>query len=80
MTIWQRIWLTWAVSLALLIVMFLIVEGIALARPAFGDTLTESVVGLREANSWVYWLIIDVVTVAGVTMCWLVWHLRFWER
>lgn len=80
MTIWQRIWLTWAISLAIHVVFFAVVEGIALKRPEFGDTLTESVVGLREANSWVYWLIVDVVTVTGVVMCWLVFHFRFWKR
>lgn len=80
MPVWIRFWTGWAICLALVLVAFLIAEGVALARDVHGDTLTETVVYLRDKNSWLYWLIIDVVTVTGVVMAWLVFHFRFWER
>lgn len=80
MTVWERIWFVWALSLAVHVVFFLVVEGLALMRAGFGDTLTESVVALRDGGSWVYWLIVDIVTLTGITMGWLVWHFRYWVR
>lgn len=77
MTVWQRIWLIWSLILIFLVVMFLIVEGLALARAGIGDTLSESVWELREKGSWVYWVIIDAVMVTGITMAWLLFHFRF---
>lgn len=56
------------------------VEGIALKRVEFGDTLTETVVMLRDRNSWLYWLILDIVTLTAFVMAWLLWHFRFWTR
>lgn len=75
--IWIRVWTIWAVALAALLIFFLVVEGIALFRPGVGDTLSESVWYLRETGSWLYWLIIDVVMVTGITMAWLLFHFRF---
>ena len=77
MSIWQRIWTVWAVGLIVLIVTFLVVEGVALARPGIGDTLSESVWMLREKGSWVYWVIVDAVMVMGLTCAWLLFHFRF---
>lgn len=70
-------WVGWAVALALLILLFAVVEGIAVFRDAPGDTLSEQVWNLRERGSWLYWLILDVVFITAVVMCWLLWHFRF---
>lgn len=52
----------------------------ALARDVHGDTLTETVVYLREANSFLYWLIIDVCFLMAIVFAWVIYHFRFWER
>lgn len=80
MPVWIKFWTAWAVAGAVWLIVFLIAEGAGLARAAYGDTLTETVVYLRDKNSWLYWLIIDVVAINGVTMGWLLWHFRFWVR
>lgn len=76
MTVWNRIWLIWALILIFLIVFFLIVEGIALARDGVGDTLSESVWQLRDKGRFAYWVIVDAVMVMGVTCGWLLFHFR----
>lgn len=78
--IWIRIWTVWAIALALLLLFFIVVEGIGLVRDGYGDTLTETVVYLREKNSWLYHLIIDVCFLMAVTMAWVIYHFRFWVR
>lgn len=77
MTIWTKTWVGWAVALAFLILFFAFVEGWALLRDAKGDTLSEQVWNLRDRGSWLYWLIVDVVMVTGITMAWLLFHFRF---
>lgn len=75
--IWIRIWTVWAIALALLTLFFLVVEGLGLAREGKGDTLSEAVWYLRDTGKWLYWLILDVVLIAGVTFAWLLFHFRF---
>lgn len=77
---WTRLWTWWAVVGAVWILTFILFEGIALIRDSYGDTLTETVVWLRDENRWLYWLIVDVVTLTGIVMPWLVFHFRFWSR
>lgn len=77
MRFWTIVWTVWAVNLAALIVFFLIFETLALLGKARGDTLSEQVWYLRNANDNLYWLIIDVVYVAAITFVWLIFHFRF---
>lgn len=78
--IWIKFWTVWAICLVLVLLAFIVAEGWALKRAGFGDTLTETVVYLRDTNSWLYWVILDsVYAMAGVSV-WLMWHFRFWER
>lgn len=78
--IWIQIWTWWGISLAVHLIFFLVVEFAGLKREGFGDTLTESVVYLRDNNSWIYWLILDVCFLMAITMAWVIYHFRFWER
>lgn len=77
MKFWTIVWTVWAVNLALITVFFLIFEALALIGKARGDTLSEAVWRLREANDPLYWLIIDVVFVAAIVFAWLIFHFRF---
>lgn len=71
MSAWTALWLTWGV-------MFLVIEGIALATPKLGDTLSEHFwrwlkVGAAVPTWWVW------VGRAGVLLfcLWLGFHLSF---
>lgn len=75
--VWIKFWTGWAIALALVLVVFLVAEGWALARDAKGDTLSETVWHLRDQGRWLYWLIVDVVMITGITMAWLLFHFRF---
>lgn len=75
--VWIRVWTWWAIILAALLLFFLVVEGMGLARDGPGDTLSETVWHLRDTGQWLYWLILDVVTVTGITMGWLLFHFRY---
>lgn len=75
--VWIRVWTWWAVALAALLLFFLVVEGLALFRKGIGDTLSETVWHLRDTGQWLYWLILDVVALTGITMMWLLFHFRF---
>lgn len=77
MSVWTKAWVGWSVALAALIVFFAVVEGWALARNLPGDTLSEQVWNLREKGSWLYWFILDVITIACFTFAWLLFHFRF---
>lgn len=75
--VWIKIWTAWAVALAVILIFFLIWEAWALIRPGRGDTLSETVWYLRDQGRWLYWLILDVVSITLITMAWLIFHFRW---
>lgn len=75
--IWIRVWTIWAVSLAVHLLFFLVVEGAALFHRQIGDTLSETVWYLRDTGSWLYLLILDICTVMAVTMAWVIFHFKW---
>ena len=74
--VWIKYWTVWAVALILILLAFLIPEFYALAKHVKGGTLSESVWHLRDTGQWLYWLILDVVTITAITMAWLLIHFR----
>ena len=75
--IWIKIWTGWAIILAMLTLFFLVVEALALIRPGTGDTLSETVWYLRDSGNGLYWFILDVIVLVGVTCGWLLFHFRW---
>lgn len=75
--IWIRIWTVWAVVLALLLLFFIVVEGMAIVRKGSGDTLSSTVWYLRDTGHWLFHLILDVVMVAAIVFAWLLFHFRW---
>lgn len=75
--VWISIWTTWGIVLALLLLFFLVIEGLALVRPGIGDTLSETIWYLRDTGSWLYWLILDVIYLTAITMAWLIFHVKW---
>jgi len=74
--VWIKFWTGWAIALAAVLLVFLVVEALALLRPGFGDTLSETVWHLRDRGRWLYWFILDIVLITGLTMAWLMFHFR----
>lgn len=75
--VWARFWTVWAIALAIVLVVFLVVEGMALFGGVNGGTLSETVWYLRNKGHWLYYFILDVVLIVSVTMAWLLFHFRF---
>lgn len=77
MNTWTPFWTVWGVALGIVLLTFLVAEGIALARPAIGDTLSETMWYLRDKSSPMFWIILDTIVIAAIALAWTLFHFQY---
>lgn len=76
LTFWGRVWVVWAVLMALLLIWFLVFEALALFHKAPGDTLSEQIWWLRNHGHWLYFVVLDVWFLGAVALGWSLFHFQ----